>query len=235
MPNLTAVHVTSGIPDQGTGTVSTIDQLLAVGLTVTATINQGGAAISSTNGTYENLLLGNVAISTSNALPVQAISSQLAIGNVGGKTSQITVTPTVTISNSYGTNFVMGGLLTFTSTFTSTGSGVVQSVYVTVKKQETQGFTLILFNSNPSNTTWTDAAVAAISTTDVPTLRAVIPLQSSNVMGGTATVAFATGLGISMNVGTANLFGVLLSNAALTNNLGSTSDITVTVDVLQDC
>ena len=31
MPNLTSVGVTSGVPTSGTGTVSTIDQLLAAG------------------------------------------------------------------------------------------------------------------------------------------------------------------------------------------------------------
>ncbi len=85
------------------------------------------------------------------------------VGNVGGKTVSVTVTPTVTASNSYGTNYVVGGLLTFANAFTSKGSGILQSVTVTCKKVETSGFTFFPFNANPSNTTWTDAAVAAIN------------------------------------------------------------------------
>lgn len=155
------------------------------------------------------------------------------IGNVGGKTVAVTVTPTVTTANAYGVNYVVGGLLTFANAFTSKGSGIIQTVTVTCKRVETMGFTFFLFAGNPSNTTWTDAAVAAINSADISIARGPISLVSSNALG-TMTTATAFGLGLAMNPGTTSLYGVLLSNAALSNNFTSTSDISVTVSVLQD-
>jgi hypothetical protein len=164
-----------------------------------------------------------------NALP----AGQNAIGNVGGKTTTVTVTPTVTATNSYGANYVVGGLLTFANMFTSTGSGVIQSAWVTCKKIETSGFTLFIFNANPSNTTWTDASVAAINAADVGKVVAAIPLSSSNALG-TDTTAYAYGLGLAVNVAATSLYAVLLSNATLTNQFASTSDVTVSISVLAD-
>jgi hypothetical protein len=155
------------------------------------------------------------------------------IGNVGGKTVSVTVTPTVTASNSYGTNYVVGGLLTFANALTATGSGIIQSVSVTCKKVETSGFTLTFFKSNPSNTTWTDAAAAAINASDVSALKTTVPLTASSVLG-TCTILSADGLGIAASPGATSVYAVLTSNASLTNQFGSTSDITVTITILQD-
>jgi len=182
------------------------------------TDNTGALVIGTGSGT-----LGNVGINagTNN------------IGNVGGKTVHVLVTPTVTTANAYGANYVVGGLLTFANAFTSKGSGIVQSVTVTCKRVETMGFTLFLFNSNPSNTTWTDAAAAAINAADVSAVRGPISLGNSNALG-TMTVAGAYGLGMAMAPGTTSLYGILLSNATLTNNFTGTSDISVAVTTLQD-
>lgn len=160
------------------------------------------------------------------------------IGNVGGKTVAVTATPTVTTANAYGINFVVGGLLTFPNAFTAKGSGIIQSVTVTCKRIETMGFTMFFFAGNPSNTTWTNAAVANINAADINLVRGPITLapsvmNSSNALG-TMTVSSAFGLGLAMSPGVTSLYGVLLSNGSLTNNFTSTSDISVTVTVLQD-
>lgn len=155
------------------------------------------------------------------------------IGNVGGKTTMICVTPTVTATNSYGTNYVVGGLLTFSNLWTATGTGVLQSVVVTIKKVETSGFTFVPFNSNPSNTTWTDAAVAAINAADVAAVREPITLSAYSGLG-THTVASAVGIGQAMAPASTTQYGVLIANAALTNQFGSTSDVQVCAKVLND-
>lgn len=155
------------------------------------------------------------------------------IGNVGGKTASVTVTPTVTTANAYGTNFVIGGLMTFANIFTAKGSGIIQSITVNCRRVENMGFTAFLFSGNPNATTWTDAAVANINASDVNKARGPITLANSNALG-TMTVASAYGLGLAMAPGVTDLYLVLLANAALTNNFTSTSDISVTVTVLQD-
>lgn len=170
-----------------------------------------------------------VVLATDVALPTGTNN----LGNVGGKTVSITVTPTVTASNAYGVNYVVGGLLTFANAFTSKGSGILQSVTVTIAKVETNGFTFFPFNANPSNTTWTDAAVAAINAADVAKVRGPVYL-STNSQLGTHTVLSAVGLGQAMAPGATSLYGVLIASAALTNQFASTSDVTVTVTILQD-
>ena len=159
--------------------------------------------------------------------------SQNNIGNVGGKTVSVCVTPTVTASNSYGTNYVVGGLLTFANAFTSTGTGILQGVEVDIKKVETSGFTFIPFISNPSNTTWTDAAAANINAADVFAVRGPVSLSAYSGLG-TMTAAYSNGLGEPMAPAATTLYGILLSNASLTNQFGSTTDVQVCIKILQD-
>lgn len=157
------------------------------------------------------------------------------IGNVGGKTVSITVTPPVTASNAYGTNYVVGGLLTFANAFTSTGSGLIQSVDVNVKKLETSGFTLVFFSQMPGMTAWTDAAVAAINAVDIPYVRCPTSLVGNNQLAASGFSNYsASNIAIAMAPGTTTLYAVLLANAALTNQFGSASDVSVTIRVLQD-
>ena len=161
--------------------------------------------------------------------------SQNGIGNVGGKTVSVCVTPTVTASNSYGINYVVGGLLTFANAFTSTGTGILQGVTVTMKDQETSGFTFIPFTANPTNTTWTDAAVAAINAADVTKVRSPVPLAINTQLAATLfSVQYAYGLGLPMAPSTTSLYGVLLANAALTNQFAGASDVQVCVKLLDD-
>lgn len=151
------------------------------------------------------------------------------------QTTSIAVTPTVSTANAYGTNYVVGGLLTFANAFQGKGSGILESVRVTCKQVETSGFTLFLFNANPSNTTWTNAAVAAINAADVTKVLPPIVLNASSLLG-THTILSAVGLGqaIALGAGNTTLYGVLIANAALTNNFTTTTDITVELTLLQD-
>lgn len=150
MANITSVHVTAGIPDGGTGTVSTIDNLIIVGMPVsgtvtavvsgttfisggtltavvsgttfisggtvtsvvsgTAAINQGGAALSSTNGIYANVLFNNALVSASVGLPVNLVT-------------YIALTAVVS-----GTTFISGGNVTAVVSGTTVVSGTVTAV-----------------------------------------------------------------------------------------------------------
>lgn len=154
------------------------------------------------------------------------------LGNVGGRTVEVCVTPNVTTGNAYGTNFVIGGKLTFPSAFTATGTGILQSVTVTIKKLETSGFTFTPFKSDPSASTWTDAAIAA---DDVTKAKTAISLTASSVMGASGyTVAGADALGMAIATGGTSMYGILTANAALTTNFGSATDVQVCITILQD-
>ena len=163
MANLTTVHVTAGIPDQGTGSVSTIDNLIVVGLPLTggtvalgggttavtgttfvsggtvtaqisggtsfisggnitavisgtANLNQAGAALSSTNGIFANVLFNNALVSASVGLPVNLVSYAPLTAVISGTTVVSGTTfisgGTVTAQISGGTSFISGGNVT---------------------------------------------------------------------------------------------------------------------------
>jgi hypothetical protein len=211
------------------------------------TLVLGGAVASATNpspvipGTSANFAKetgGNLAsILTALGSPFQAGGAlgagQNGLGNVGGKTVQVCNTLTVTASNSYGANYVVGGVQSFADAFTSTGSGILQAVTVTMKDQEISGFTFVPFNSAPS--AMADAAVAAIAAADVAKVRGPVPLASNIQLASTLfSVQYAYGLGLPLAPGTTTLSGLLLANAALTNQFAGTGDVQVCVELLDD-
>lgn len=160
----------------------------------------------------------------------------LAQNSSPGLTVESCVTPVVTTANAYGINFVVGGLLTFQvpPPFPPSGGGVLHTVNVTIAKVETIAFTFFPFSANPTASTWTDASVANITGADIKLQRAPVTLTSNNQMG-TATIASALAVGEAVRLGSGNLlYGVLLSNAALTNNFTTTGDVQVCVEILQD-
>jgi hypothetical protein len=156
-----------------------------------------------------------------------------------GTTIEVCLTPTVTASNNYGTNYVVGGLLTFPKALTAIGTGILQSVAVTIKKVESSGFTFVPLVANPTTTVsgggFTDATVANINAADVAKVREPVALTGYSGLG-THTVAYADAIAQAFSVGLNNttLYGVLIANAALTNQFGSASDVQVCVKILQD-
>ena len=165
---------------------------------------------------------------------VLALSSQ-ALAQVSGSgaspVKEVCVTPTVTASNAYGTNYVVGGLLTFSFPFPQSGSGVVQSIYVNIKDVESSGFTFVPFVGSPTAASYTDAAVASIPAADKFLTRGPISLAASSILG-TQTALSATGLGQALNAGAPSFYGLLVATAALTNNFAAASDVQVCVDVV---
>ena len=168
----------------------------------------------------------------------QQLSAQSdSAGNLrvtAGNTVSVCVTPTVTASNAYGTNYVVGGVLTFANAFTAKGSGILQGVTADMKVVETYGFTFIPFIGNPGTpANLADAAVANIAAADKFLPRGPISL-SPNSQLGTQTVNSAAGIGEALAPGTTSLYGVLIANAALTNNFATAADVQVCIKVLQD-
>ena len=158
-----------------------------------------------------------------------------AFAQVGGSgaspVKEVCVTPTVTTANAYGTNYVVGGLLTFSFPFPPSGSGVVQSIYVNIKDVESSGFTFVPLIGSPTGGSYTDATVAAIPVADKFLPRGPIVLSASSALG-TQTTLVATGLGQALNAGSPSFYGLLLTNAALTNNFAGTADVQVCADVV---
>lgn len=172
--------------------------------------------------------------SSGQAVPLWSASGvwQCAGSVNAGNDHEVCINPTVTITNSYGTNYVVGGLLTFPNAFKTPGSGILYGVTVNTVEVESQGWTFTPLNANPSHTTFTDAAAApTINSADYATPRGPASVSQNSVFGtSSATSAFTEGL----DPGTTSLLGILTTNAALTNQFAATTDLTVCVNILQD-
>lgn len=171
-------------------------------------------------GTYQPVSLdtaGNLRVLTSN------------------QTRTSTLTPTIT-SGTYGTNFIMGGLLSFTNAFGASGTGIIQSVSLNFKSIQTTSLLLFLFSSNPSSTTWTDNAAAAINAADVFKAHSYVVLSNAQSrLAATADTQYsATGLGIALNTGSTTVWGVLLTSVVLSATTGSTSGMQIALTTLSD-
>ena len=146
MSNLTSVHVTAGIPDAGTGTVSTIDELILVGLPLTGgTVTVSGtvtSVISGTafvsGGTVTAVVSGTTVVSSGNITSALnqaggALSSTngifsnilfnntLVSASVGLPVNIVTYAPLTAVVS--GTTFVSGGTVTAVVSGTATISG----------------------------------------------------------------------------------------------------------------
>ena len=180
-------------------------------------------------------LAGALALGLSSAALAQThtdTAGTIIPGVSAGQIKEVCVTPTVTTANAYGANYVVGGLLTFALALPPSGGGSIQSVYVQTNTVESNGFTFTPFSAQPSASTWTDAAVAAITGADKKLARGAISLAASSALGTYSTIS-SVGIGQVINAGATTLYGVLTSNGALSSNFTTTGDVTVCIDVLQ--
>lgn len=163
----------------------------------------------------------------------QFTSRGALITSIDTRSAAVTVTPTVTASSAYTAGNEVGGLITFSSTVGIAGSGVVQSIRVTSKTVQTGTLKLYLFNINPSNTTWTDKTAPAINSADVTSVIGVYLLSAPDSGLGTHTIYNLDGIGKAFSIASGtSLYGILVTSG--TPTWGSTSDVAVTVNILQD-
>lgn len=131
MPNLTSVGITNGIPSSGTGTVSTLDALLAV----------LPAALAANGGLKVEGVAGGVQV------PISAAS-------------RAKISPSITVTAAtYSANQSVGGKLTLSSVNSSSGRSLVIEKIVLRSASTTAitaTFRVFLFDADPSGSTYTD-------------------------------------------------------------------------------
>jgi hypothetical protein len=150
-----------------------------------------------------------------------------AIGSIIGRTSNPSVTPSTTVG-AYTAGQEVGGLMTFP--IGGAGSGLLESIRVTSKSVQTTSLKLYIFDTNPTNSTWSDKTTPAINAADVSFLRGVFSLSSPDSGLGTHTIWNLEGIACSF-IG-ASLYGVLVCVG--TPTFASASDITVKLGVVDD-
>lgn len=115
MPNLTSVGVTSGVPSSGTGTVSTIDQLLAAGIP----LNNGSSSVQ-------------VAVTQTSSAPTSSMNA-LVVGlspnsvNANGQATMANSAPVVLASNQSALPFIIYGSTAGSNANVVAGSSAVTS------------------------------------------------------------------------------------------------------------
>jgi hypothetical protein len=150
----------------------------------------------------------------------------------GGNVVVITQSPTVSSSPAYSTGDVIGTKLTFAAAVLAAGgSGLVQAVQINCKSAQTGAVDLILFNADPSASTFTDNAALAVNAADFDKVIGVVHIADWTNLG-TPSVAQAGNLAVPFSLVATSLFGVLVARS--TPTLGSTSDITVGLRVIRN-
>lgn len=145
--------------------------------------------------------------------------------------SDTPVTPTVALT-AYSAGNVVGGLLRFQNVFGPSFSGTLTDLLVKCKSVQTTGYTLFLFNQNPSHTTWTDKAAPAINAADIPYLLGAWTLGAANSGLGTETTNQLDNINAAISSVNQDLYGILTCVA--TPTYLSASDVTVSVRVRQN-
>jgi len=150
-----------------------------------------------------------------------------AIGSIIGRTSNPSVTPTIT-AGAYTAGQEVGGLMTFA--VGGAGSGILESISVTCKSVQTTPLKLYIFDTNPTNSTWTDHSTPAINALDVPFVKGVFSLLNPDSGLGTHTIWNLDGIAASF-IGS-NLYGILVTVG--TPTFASTSGIIVKLGIVDD-
>lgn len=127
-----------------------------------------------------------------------------------------TVTPTIT-AGAYTSGQVVGGLISITGAArVSGGTGTIQTIALGVKTALTAPYDVIFFDTQPTNSTFTDNAALAVNVADLPFY--IGAAQCSNLFSlGTPQSLQATALQMpyDLNTGT-TLYAVIVIRGAQT-------------------
>jgi hypothetical protein len=165
--------------------------------------------------------------------PTQALPAGTnIIGSIATRSGIVGTTVTCTSGSAYTAGQVVGGLLSWASIFGTAQTGVLESIVLTCKSNQTAGFKLYLFTANPTSSTWTDKSSPAINSADISKVIGPFYLSGYDSGLGTGTFYTISGIGQSLTSATAGLYGVLVTTG--TPTFTTTTDLYLTVGVLQD-
>ncbi len=170
-----------------------------------------------------------VAINPNAPLP----SGENHLGSIGGNTFSLSVTQ-VTSATTYSAGDSVGGKVTLTNAVRiSGGTGILNSIMVIDKDNQSAPLDILIFDSDPSAATITNAATFVFSTS-ISKLIAKIPIATTDYTTfDTISVAQIGGIGriIKAN-GSANLYAAVVTTGTPTYT--TTSSIIVNYGLLQD-
>lgn len=160
-------------------------------------------------------------------------SDQMQVTALPQTTTNVTITPTVT-AGTYGINYVVGGILQFANILPSSFSGILESIKISFKaSKQTGSVYACVFTANPSNGTYTNGAAATWNAADDQYLVGIYSLLTPLSPLGTQTIYNLDGIGKAIVGSSTSLYVVLITPTAFGNALASSSDMTVSLGLLQ--
>lgn len=206
------------------------------GIMALAVRNDAGTAFAA-DGDYTPLMVDSAGrLYVNVAAGTLALSGEDHIGEVGGNTTVIRITPTVSTSI-YAALDIIGGTQTLTSAMrVSGGSGVLQTITVADDDNEKVALEILLFDSAPSGGTYADQGALAHAAGDIDKFLGKVSIASSDyvtvVTGSLAVATKTVGLPVKA-VGSANLYAIILVGSG-TPTYTATSDLDLAFGFLRD-
>jgi hypothetical protein len=175
---------------------------------------------------------GNLLVNLKAPLPTGAS----VIGQVGGTTVQITVSPTVTVA-AYSSGQCVGGLLTFSGAARSGGPGssLAQSAVISDVSGQDANIDLIVFNANPTGSTFTDHATCTVANADLAKIAGTMTITDCHLLGSTAPgmcQAQQQAIPVALGSGNTTAYGVMISRGTPTYT--ASTNIKVVAGLLED-
>ncbi len=155
------------------------------------------------------------------------------------KTATVKVTPTVSASPDYAVADVLGGKMTISdATLLPNKGGVLHSIVMTCDVDIPSGVEVdvLLFDTDPAASTFTDNGALAVNVADLHFLVGVAQL-TTRIDLGTPACLVATGLNLAFESLAAipgTMYAVAVVRSAATLNLAGTGEINFLFHILQD-
>jgi hypothetical protein len=148
-------------------------------------------------------------------------------------TVHLTAAPAVT-AGAYTTGMVVGGLITLAGAArVNNGSGTIQNLLITLKTALTAQFDVLIFDTQPTNSTFTDNSALAVNVADLPFLCGVAHCNDLTSLGTPQALQMANnGLPFKLSAASTSLYAVIVIRGAET--LASTSAIGLIAVIYQD-
>jgi hypothetical protein len=158
------------------------------------------------------------------------------IGSVGGHTTQIAPTVTVSTSPAYSAGDCVGGKLTLSSIMRTGGPGtaLLQSLFLMDTSNQKAALELLIFNANPSASTFTDNSAISLHANDIGKIIRRISIAASDyvTIDSKAFVDLSPGARVLKAASGVDLYAALV--AVGTPTYAATTALTLRLGVLQD-
>lgn len=147
-------------------------------------------------------------------------------GNAAGARKTVAVTPVVSATPDYSDGDNIGGLMTVAAIVSADGAGGMLSHVLAVSKAAISvAIDLLIFNANPTGSTFTDNEAAVVAAADLPKLIGKTTLAGDgwvSLSGAQILQTLAPQVPISGNAAD-DIFVAMIARGTV--NLGSTSDL----------